>query len=137
MATTISTLAGLQALSPLSSLDALHSSDTARASALGAPAAPDFGAPALDSGAHAVLASLDTDTFVSSCACALSASVADAIGTAGTHSLGALAVDAALLPASVGALAVNAALRPASVIYSLQRGNVFPECSLRRTTFQI
>ena len=109
---------------------ALHSPDTTRALALGAPAAPDFGA-------HAVLALLGADTFVSSCACALSASVADAIGTAGTHSLGALAVDAALLPASVGALAVNAALRPASVIYSLQRGNVFPECSLRRTTFQI
>ena len=131
MATTISTLAGLQALSPLSFLDALHSSDTARASALGAPAAPD-----LNSGAHAVLATPDTDTFVSSCACALSASAADAIGTAGTHSLGALAVDAALLPASVGALAANAALRPASVIYSLQRGNVIPECSLRRTTFR-
>ena len=134
MATTIYTLAGLPArarsISPLSSLDALHSSDTARASALGAPATPD-------SGAHAVLASLDTDTFVSSCACALSASAADAIGTTSTHSLGALAVDAALLPASVGALAANAALRPASVIYSLQRGNVFPECSLRRTTFRI
>ena len=137
MVTTISTLAGLQALSPLSSLDALHAPDTARASTLGAPAAPDFSAHALDSGAHAVLTPLDADTFVSSRACAHSASAADAIGTAGTRSLGALAVDAALRPASVGALAVDAALRPTSVFYSLQRGNVFSEFSRRRTTFQI
>ena len=128
---TISTLAGLQAFSLLSSLDALHAPDTARASTLSAHA--------VDSGAHAVLTPLDTDTFkfVSSPACAHSASAADAIGTAGTRSLGALAVDAALRPASVGALAVDAALRPTSVIYSLQRGNVFSEFSFRRTTFQI
>ena len=95
---------------------ALHSPDTTRALALGAPAAPDFGA-------HAVLALLGADTFVSSCACALSAPDSEAIGTADTRSLGALAVDAAL--------------RPASVIYSLQRGDVFPGCSPRQTTFQI
>ena len=98
---TISTLAGLQALSLLSSLDALHAPDTARASTLSAHA--------VDSGAHAVLTPLDTDTFkfVSSPACAHSASAADAIGTAGTRSLGALAVDAALSPASVGTLLLN------------------------------
>ena len=98
---TISTLAGLQAFSLLSSLDALHAPDTARASTLSAHA--------VDSGAHAVLTPLDTDTFkfVSSPACAHSASAADAIGTAGTRSLGALAVDAALSPASVGTLLLN------------------------------
>ena len=98
---TISTLARLQALSLLSSLDALHAPDTARASTLSAHA--------VDSGAHAVLTPLDTDTFkfVSSPACAHSASAADAIGTAGTRSLGALAVDAALSPASVGTLLLN------------------------------
>ena len=55
------------------------------------------------------LTPLDTDTFkfVSSPACAHSASAADAIGTAGTRSLGALAVDAALSPASVGTLLLN------------------------------
>ena len=101
MTSTISTLAGLQALSLLSSLDALHAPDTARASTLSAHA--------VDSGAHAVLTPLDTDTFkfVSSPACAHSASAADAIGTAGTRSLGALAVDAALSPASVGTLLLN------------------------------
>ena len=101
MTSTISTLAGLQAFSLLSSLDALHAPDTARASTLSAHA--------VDSGAHAVLTPLDTDTFkfVSSPACAHSASAADAIGTAGTRSLGALAVDAALSPASVGTLLLN------------------------------
>ena len=101
MTSTISTLAGLQTFSLLSSLDAVHAPDTARASTLSAHA--------VDSGAHAVLTPLDTDTFkfVSSPACAHSASAADAIGTAGTRSLGALAVDAALSPASVGTLLLN------------------------------